>query len=72
MSAAFVDEIIGERIQFFVYENLSNFGETFRGKKIVHPENLNDTNHTILPFGKTGLMIQERFEKLYNGIFTVV
>jgi SAM-dependent methyltransferase len=72
MGAAFVDEIIGERIQFFVDENLSNFGETFRGKKIVHPENLNDTNHTILPFGKTGLMIQERFEKLYSGIFTVV
>ena len=53
-------------------ENLSKVGETFRGKKIVHPENLNDTNHTILPFGKTGLMIQERFEKLYNGIFMVV
>lgn len=72
MSAAFVDEIIGERIQFFVDENLSKIGGTFRGKKIVHPKNLNDTNHTILPFGRTGIMIQERFEKLYNGIFIIV
>ena len=72
MSAAFVDEVIGERIQFFVDENLSKIGGTFRGKKIVHPKNLNDTNHTILPFGRTGIMIQERFEKLYNGIFIIV
>jgi SAM-dependent methyltransferase len=72
VNAAFVDEIIGKGVQFFVDENLSKIGETFRGKNVVHPKDLNDTNHTILPYGESGIKIQERFERLYRGTFTVV
>ena len=72
VNAAFVDEIIGKRIQFFVDENLSKPDKKFRGKNIAHPNDLNDTSHTILPYGKSGIKIQERFENLYKGTFTVI
>ena len=72
VNAAFADEILGERIDFFVDENLSKIGETFRGKNIVHPKNLNHKNHTILPFGKSGIDIKNKFYKLYNGTFSVI
>ena len=72
VNAAFVDEIIGRQIQFFVDENLSKPGKKFRGKNVAHPEDLNDTSHTILPYGKSGIKIQDRFEKLYKGTFTVI
>ena len=72
VNAAFVDEIIGKRIQFFLDENLTKIKETFRGKNILHPKHLNGKNLTILPYGESGLKIQERFEKLYCGRYTVV
>ena len=72
VNAAFVDEIIGDRIQSFVDENLSKIGKTFREKNVVHPKNLNDISHTILPYGESGNKIRERFEKLYGGRFTVI
>ena len=72
VNAAFVDEIIGRRIHFFVEENLSKPDKKFRGKNIAHPNDLNDTSHTILPYGKSGIKIQERFENLYKGTFTVI
>jgi len=72
VNAAFVDEIIGRRIHFFVDENLSKPDKKFRGKNIAHPNDLNDTSHTILPYGKSGIKIQERFENLYKGTFTVI
>ncbi len=72
VNAAFVDEIIGRRIQFFVDENLSKPGKKFRGKNVVHPRKLNNTIHTILPYRESGIKIKERFEKLYKGTFSVV
>jgi len=72
VNAAFVDEIIGKRIQFFVDENLSKPGKKFRGKNVVHPRKLNNTIHTILPYRESGIKIKERFEKLYKGTFSVV
>ena len=72
VNAAFVDEMIGQRIQSFVDENLSKIGKTFREKNVVHPKNLNDISHTILPYGESGIKIRERFEKLYGGRFTVI
>jgi trans-aconitate methyltransferase len=72
VNAAFVDEIIGKRIHFFVDENLSKPDKKFRGKNVAHPKDLNDTSHTILPYGDSGIKIQERFEKLYKGTFSVV
>ena len=72
VNAAFVDEIIDRRIHFFVDENLSKPDKKFRGKNVAHPNDLNDTSHTILPYGESGIKIQERFEKLYKGTFTVI
>ena len=72
VNAAFVDEIIGKRIQFFVDENTSKTGKIFRGKNVVHLRDLNDTNHTILPYGESGIIIKDRFENIYNGNFKVV
>ena len=72
VNAAFVDEIIGGQIEFFVDENSSKEGKTFRGKEVLHPKILNILNHTILPYGESGIKIHERFEKLYSGIFMVV
>jgi hypothetical protein len=72
VNAAFVDEIIGKRTHFFVDESLSNLDKKFRGKNVAHPSDLNDTSHTILPYGDSGIKIQERFEKLYKGTFSVV
>ena len=72
VNAAFVDEIMEGKIKFFVDENLSESKSTFRAKKVFSPKVLNSTNHTILPFGESGIKIQERFEKLYGGRYTVV
>ena len=72
VNAAFVDEIIDRRIHFFVDENLSKPDKKFRGKNVAHPYDLNDTSHTILPYGESGIKIKERFEKLYKGTFTVI
>ena len=72
VNAAFVDEIIGEQIEFFVDENSSKEGKTFRGKKVIHPKDLNFSNYTILPYGGSGEIIKERFKKIYKGTFAVV
>ena len=72
INAAFVHEIIGQRIQFFVEENISKIGKTFRGEEVVNPKYLNDTSHTLLPYGELGYKIQERFQSKYNGDFKVV
>ena len=71
VTAAFVDEIIGERIEFFVDEEPKT-KKIFRGKKVIHPKDLNESNHTILPYGKSGIKIQERFQSMYNGSFGVL
>ena len=72
VNAAFVDEILGDSIKLFVDENPSKIGEVFRGKNVIHPTDLNDINHTLLPYGESGLKIKEHFENLYEGMFTVV
>ena len=70
--AAFVDEIIGERIEFFLDEEQRNETKIFRGKKVFHPKDLNESNHTILPYGESGVKIQKRFQSMYNGSFGVL
>ena len=72
VNAAFVDEIMGECIQFFADENPSKVGDVFRGKDVISPHDLKANNHILLPYGKSGLKIKERFANLYEGTFTVV
>ena len=72
VNAAFVDEVMGERIEYFVDENLLNRGKFFRGKHVVHPNSLNKNHRTILPYGQSGLSIKERFNSLYQGEFILI
>jgi len=72
VNAAYVDEVLQERIMFFLDENPEKIGTTFRGKKVLHPAQLNHNHHTILPYGVSGWMIEEKFKGLYKGSFTVV
>ena len=66
--AAFVDIVLGQRIQFFVDENISGFeGDTrFRGKRVISPVSLNKSVHLILPYGLANESIRKRFERDYH------
>ena len=72
VNASYVDEILQERIECFLDENPRKTGTTFRGKKVLHPSQLTHNQHTILPYGESGRMIEKRFRELYQGSFTVV
>ena len=72
IEAAFVSHYLGARISFFVDENPKKAGTTFHGKPVLHPNKLTDTHQTILPYGKSGFMIERRFKRLYQGSFTIV
>ena len=72
VNAEFVDEIKGRKIQFFVDENPSNIGRVFREKKVLHPEELNNEHHTILPYGESGIKIQNKCREIYRGSFTLI
>ena len=72
VNAAYVDEVLQERILFFLDENPEKMGTTFRGKQVLHPKQLTHKHHTILPYGKSGHMIGKRFKSLYQGLFNVV
>ncbi len=72
VNAAFVDEIKGRKILFFVDENPSNIGRVFRRKKVLHPEELNNEHHTILPYGESGIKILNKCRELYRGSFTLI
>lgn len=72
IDAAFADHCLGARVSFFVDENPKKAGTIFHGKPVLHPNKLTDNHHTILPYGKSGLMIERRFKRLYLGSFTIV
>ena len=72
IEAAFVSHYLGARISFFVDENPKKVGTTFLGKPVLHPNQLTDNHQTILPYGKSGFMIERRFKRLYQGSFTIV
>ena len=72
VNAAFVDQIMGKKIQCFLDENPSKIGKIFRGVKILHPKEMIENNHTIIPYGKSGNKIKERFENIYRGLFIVI
>ena len=72
VNAAFVDEIIGNKIKYFVDEDRSKVGNIFRGKKIIDPRDLKAKYQTLLPFGNMSENIHERFIKKYKGNFLKV
>ena len=67
-TAAFVDSILGKRIQFFVDENVNdkNDGVRFRGKRVIAPAVLDASAHLILPYGSANGRIKKRFARDYH------
>ena len=72
VNAAFVDEIIGEKIDFFIDENDGKGKRIFRKKRVVNPRELDAKTKIILPYGESGIKIKERFENNYKGIYILI
>jgi len=72
VNAAFVDEIIGDKIKYFVDEDQSKVGKIFRGKKIIDPRDIQRKYQILLPFENMNGNIQERFIKKYKGDCLIV
>jgi hypothetical protein len=72
VNAAFVEEIMGERVLYFLDENPSKIGRPFRGKNVLHPKEISENNHIILPYGKLGKKIRERIFFVCGSTFSVI
>ena len=70
-NAAFVDEIMGEKIKYFVDENMLTNGGKFRGKNIYHPSHMKQ-NDNILIFLKNSISIKQRLSNLYKGKYIII
>jgi len=68
INAAYVFTILGEKVKFFVDENVSDLSTKFLGKNVLHPSQLKDEDITILPY-QNNYEIKSRFETLYSGLF---
>lgn len=65
-TAAFVDGVLGKKIQCFVDENTNCAAVNFRGKKVVHPRLLDESYCLILPYGPANRSIKQRFHEVYH------
>jgi len=66
-NAAFVNEILGEKISAFVDEHPGKVGKIYYNKKIISPSNLTDSDLILIPYKDTGKEIKERMMKQYKG-----
>lgn len=66
IAAAFVDTVLGDRILFFVDENMESVNRPFRGKKVKHPSLMAKSDCLILPYGASNEAIRNRFSKEYG------
>lgn len=66
ISAAFVESVLRDRIQYFVDENVSRLRYNFRGKKVIHPRSMDKSDSLIIPYGPSNKGIKQRFSKNYN------
>ena len=72
VNAAFVDEILNDKINFFIDENKSSLGKEFRGKKVIHPSDINSSYDIILPYGELSKNIRDRFKNKYGGNYKII
>lgn len=72
VNSAFVDEILFDKIKFFIDENLSNKKNIFRGKKVVHPNKLSKNHNIILPYTVSNKSILNKFKNIYKGKFFLI
>jgi ubiquinone/menaquinone biosynthesis C-methylase UbiE len=71
-NAAYADEIIGDKIKYFVDENPNKFGKKFRGKNIIHPKMMKSKDKIIIPYGQTGYKIKNRLAKQFNVKYYII
>lgn len=69
IDAAFADHRLGARVLFFVDENPKKVATTFHGKPVRHPQSIKEKDVVIIPMGKTGETIRQRFSKQYPGVY---
>ncbi len=72
VNAAFVNSVLGSRIDFIVDENEKKVGTVFCEKLVKHPRSLIDTDLLIMPYGETSRQMKQRFEQKYNGQFICI
>ncbi len=69
IDAAFADHCLGARVLFFVDENPKKVATTFHRKPVRHPQSTKEKDVVIIPMGKTGEAIRDRFLKQYPGVY---
>ena len=72
VNAAFVDEILSKKINFFVDEQNFKVNSLFRGKKVIHPKKITCKKSTILPYGRDNKFIINYFKKQYKGNYFLI
>lgn len=72
IDAAFADHCLGTRVSLFVDENPKKVATTFLGKPVRHPRSIKEKDVVIIPMGKTGEAIRDRFSKQYPGVYVCV
>ena len=70
-NAAFVNNILGDQVEFFVDENINRLTR-FLGKIVVHPSTLDKTTLLILPYAQSGKRIEKRFKATYQARLLVI
>ena len=70
INAAFVDEILGKNVIFFIDENNIK-KEKFREKDVLQPRKLSSKTNVILPY-YNNIKIIDRFKKKYKGKFELI
>lgn len=72
INAAFVNSVLNNKVDFFVDENPDKVDSLFYNKKVIHPDSLDESDLTVIPYGETGHKINERFTNKYRGRFVCV
>jgi hypothetical protein len=70
INGAFVEAILGPKLDFFVDENWTKKkGATFREKRVIHPADLGERDHVLVPYGRHSVHIMNRLRQEYEGKF---
>lgn len=72
IDAAFSEYCLGNRASFFVDENPGKTGAFFHGKPVLHPRSLQERDVVVIPMGKSGEIIRQRFSRHYSGTYVCV
>jgi len=69
INAAFVDHMLIDTIEFFTDENIDIAAGLFRGKSVVHPNELRADDHVLMPYEEISKNLCRTFEAKYEGTY---